>query len=119
MICCLDAENYFEYPVTQFEEDNVLRELNKCLLGFRQNTNINIFNEKIYDKKKIDYHCSRLSPIGESGTNSPVATATTKIFIKQPTNSTRNSSIDTQKTDEGKIVCYFFNHNLGSEDLNI
>lgn len=34
----MDAENYSEYPITQFEEDNILRELNKCLLAFRQNT---------------------------------------------------------------------------------
>lgn len=33
----MDAENYSEYPDSQFEEDNVLRELNKCLLAFRQN----------------------------------------------------------------------------------
>lgn len=37
-ICLMDAENYSEYPESQFEEDNVLRELNKCLLAFRQNT---------------------------------------------------------------------------------
>lgn len=34
----MDAENYSDYPDSQFEEDNVLRELNKCLLAFRQNT---------------------------------------------------------------------------------
>lgn len=35
---CMDAENYQTLPIAQFEEDNTLRELNKCLLGFRQNT---------------------------------------------------------------------------------
>lgn len=34
----MDAEDYSTYPASQFEEDNVLRELNKCLLAFRQNT---------------------------------------------------------------------------------
>lgn len=34
----MDPEDYSSYPVSQFEEDNVLRELNKCLLAFRQNT---------------------------------------------------------------------------------
>lgn len=34
----MDAENYSNYPESQFEEDNVLRELNKCLLAFRQNS---------------------------------------------------------------------------------
>lgn len=34
----MDAEDYSDYPVNQFEEDNILRELNKCLLAFRQNS---------------------------------------------------------------------------------
>lgn len=34
----MDAEDYSSYPDSQFEEDNVLRELNKCLLAFRQST---------------------------------------------------------------------------------
>lgn len=34
----MDAENYSSFPDSQFEEDNMLRELNKCLLAFRQNT---------------------------------------------------------------------------------
>lgn len=38
----MDAENYSDYPVNQFEEDNVLRELNKCLLAFRQNTTCSV-----------------------------------------------------------------------------
>lgn len=33
----MDPEDYSSYPISQFEEDNVLRELNKCLLAFRQN----------------------------------------------------------------------------------
>lgn len=37
-VCLMDAENYSTYPDSQFEEDNVLRELNKCLLAFRQNS---------------------------------------------------------------------------------
>lgn len=36
-ICLMDPEDYSSYPISQFEEDNVLRELNKCLLAFRQN----------------------------------------------------------------------------------
>lgn len=34
----MDAEDYSNFPDSQFEEDNVLRELNKCLMAFRQNT---------------------------------------------------------------------------------
>lgn len=41
-VCLMDAENYSTYPDSQFEEDNVLRELNKCLLAFRQNTTSSI-----------------------------------------------------------------------------
>ena len=37
-LLCMDAENYQDLPIAQFEEDNTLRELNKCLLAFRQNT---------------------------------------------------------------------------------
>lgn len=37
-VCLMDAENYSKFPDSQFEEDNVLRELNKCLLAFRQNS---------------------------------------------------------------------------------
>lgn len=34
-MCLLDAEDYSDLPVRQYEEDNVLRELNKAYLGFR------------------------------------------------------------------------------------
>lgn len=36
-LCLMDAEDYSNYPIAQYEEDNILRELNKCLLSFRQN----------------------------------------------------------------------------------
>lgn len=32
----MDAEDYSGLPLGQWEEDNVLRELNKCLLAFQQ-----------------------------------------------------------------------------------
>ncbi|CAG5101746.1 Similar to Parg: Poly(ADP-ribose) glycohydrolase (Rattus norvegicus), partial [Cotesia congregata] len=35
-VCCMDADNYSLKPLEQFEEDNILREMNKSLLGFRQ-----------------------------------------------------------------------------------
>ncbi|GLG92694.1 Poly(ADP-ribose) glycohydrolase [Gryllus bimaculatus] len=38
-VCCMDAEIYTTLPISQLEEDNVLRELNKALLGFRQKCN--------------------------------------------------------------------------------
>lgn len=62
-LCCLDAENYKNLPISQFEEDNILRELNKCLLAFQQN------HEKPNEVPIGQVQClrqRRLSPIGES-----------------------------------------------------
>lgn len=42
----IDAENYSEYPISQFEEDNVLRELNKCLLAFRQKSKTSMLDSR-------------------------------------------------------------------------
>lgn len=42
----IDAENYSDYPISQFEEDNVLRELNKCLLAFRQKSKTSILESR-------------------------------------------------------------------------
>lgn len=35
-MCLIDAEDYSDLPIRQYEEDNVLRELNKAYLGFSQ-----------------------------------------------------------------------------------
>ena len=35
-MCLIDAEDYSDLPVRQYEEDNVLRELNKAFIGFQQ-----------------------------------------------------------------------------------
>ncbi|XP_043222131.1 uncharacterized protein LOC122381707 [Amphibalanus amphitrite] len=48
-ICCVDAESYTTLPAAQYDEDAILRELNKAYLGFQQ--------------PKVT---KRLSPIGES-----------------------------------------------------
>lgn len=53
----MDAEDYSALPLGQFEEDNVLRELNKCLLAFQQTP------MKSRDNPR---HERRLSPIGKS-----------------------------------------------------
>lgn len=49
----MDAEDYSKLPLGQWEEDNVLRELNKCLLAFQQTP------------MKSPRHERRLSPIGK------------------------------------------------------
>ena len=57
----MDAENYLRLPVSQFEEDNVLRELNKALLAFRQQA-------QPQPRQPVT---RRLSPIGESFSSTP------------------------------------------------
>lgn len=103
-ICCMDAENYFEFPINQFEEDNVLRELNKCLLTFRQNSTCAILEslDRSNNLPKLELRSnSRLSPIGESeSTNSP-DDVSMKIIIKQASTSTKKSSYDSGRI-EGK-----------------
>lgn len=51
----MDAEDYSALPLGQWEEDNVLRELNKCLLAFQQSPT------KSQENQKAE---RRLSPIG-------------------------------------------------------
>ncbi|XP_075235452.1 uncharacterized protein LOC142332733 isoform X2 [Lycorma delicatula] len=60
-VCCMDAENYSVLPLSQYEEDNLLRELNKSLLGFRQRP-VGI---------PPPPSTRRLSPIGESFSSTP------------------------------------------------
>jgi hypothetical protein len=57
----MDAENYLRLPLSQFEEDNVLRELNKALLAFRQQA----------PTQPPQPVTRRLSPIGESFSSTP------------------------------------------------
>ncbi|KAL3282245.1 hypothetical protein HHI36_005438 [Cryptolaemus montrouzieri] len=65
-VCCMDADNYTKLPIGQYEEDNILRELNKCLLGFQQQqTNTNNNSQNIVQTPNPHRH-RRLSPIGES-----------------------------------------------------
>ncbi|XP_014616233.1 PREDICTED: uncharacterized protein LOC106793633 isoform X2 [Polistes canadensis] len=72
-ICCIDPEDYSRLPLTQFEEDNILREMNKSLLGFRQRHVPSSPTDPI--KTELDPDGSlgarRLSPIGESFSSTP------------------------------------------------
>nr|CAD7203187.1 unnamed protein product [Timema douglasi] len=61
-VCCMDPENYMRLPLSQFEEDNVLRELNKVLLAFRQQ------HQQLVPPVPAT---RRLSPIGESFSSTP------------------------------------------------
>lgn len=64
-MCLIDAEDYSDLPVRQYEEDNVLRELNKAYLGFHQ-----VYQDvgKISQQTQMQ---QRLPPVGASRDSSP------------------------------------------------
>jgi len=55
-MCLIDAEDYSDLPIRQYEEDNVLRELNKAFIGFQQ---------------AVAATQQRLPPVGASRGSSP------------------------------------------------
>lgn len=108
---CMDAENYRTFPPSQYEEDNCLRELNKCLLAFRQNTCAPMSSKLLRILSNHSYssrdHRGRLSPIGESFTTSGKSSIDcgTKILIEpvSPTTSTPTtfgSQLDLEGTNK-------------------
>ncbi|KAJ8687151.1 hypothetical protein QAD02_022945 [Eretmocerus hayati] len=79
-LCCIDAEDYSSLPLAQFEEDNVLRELNKSLLGFRQRRparNLPTVNQQ--NSTGPNATVTTTSTTQGSGTNSTSTTLTTEI----------------------------------------
>lgn len=76
-VCCIDPEDYSTLPLPQFEEDNVLREMNKSLLGFRQRHVPSSPTDPV-GKSELDpdgaLSSRRLSPIGESFSSTPPET---------------------------------------------
>lgn len=107
---CMDAENYRTFSPSQYEEDNCLRELNKCLLAFRQNTCAPMSSKLLRILSNHSHssrdHRGRLSPIGESFTTSGKSSVDcgTKIYIEpvSPTTSTPTtfgSTIDMEGTN--------------------
>ncbi|XP_032682704.1 uncharacterized protein LOC116849547 isoform X2 [Odontomachus brunneus] len=75
-VCCIDPEDYSRLPLTQFEEDNILREMNKSLLGFRQRYVPSSPTDPIKtdSETEIGLGSRRLSPIGESFSSTPPET---------------------------------------------
>lgn len=59
--------------MSQFEEDNILREMNKSLLGFRQRHIPSSPTDPVKSESDIDITVGsrRLSPIGESFSSTP------------------------------------------------
>lgn len=49
----MDAEDYSDYPINQLEEDNILRELNKCLLAFSQKSTGDILELRSKQQQRI------------------------------------------------------------------
>ncbi|KOB75638.1 putative H23L24.5 [Operophtera brumata] len=81
-VCLMDAEDYSKMPLSQWEEDNVLRELNKCLLAFQQTP------MKSKENARLE---RRLSPIGESFSHTPPEVEATVVVKQASTCSTLNS----------------------------
>ncbi|XP_033219409.1 uncharacterized protein LOC117174413 isoform X2 [Belonocnema kinseyi] len=73
MVCCMDAEDYSHLPVSQYEEDNILREMNKSLLGFRQRHIPSSPTDPVRPESDSETGLGtrRLSPIGESFSSTP------------------------------------------------
>ncbi|KAJ0181287.1 hypothetical protein K1T71_003372 [Dendrolimus kikuchii] len=80
-VCMMDAEDYSSLPLGQWEEDNVLRELNKCLLAFQQ-TPMPTKDAKLE---------RRLSPIGESLSHTPPEVEASVVVKQASSCSTLNS----------------------------
>lgn len=109
----MDAENYTDYPINQLEEDNILRELNKCLLAFRQKSACSI-NDYCGKLNRIrDQNRFGMSPIVEgpgtpNGSSGGIGdVSATAIVIRQASTSTRRSSYDSEKIRNGMfhLVC--------------
>ncbi|XP_073945723.1 uncharacterized protein isoform X2 [Choristoneura fumiferana] len=81
-VCMMDAEDYSALPLSQWEEDNVLRELNKCLLGFQQTP---------MQSRDTQRHERRLSPIGESFSHTPPEVEASVVIKQASSCSTLNS----------------------------
>lgn len=70
-MCLIDAEDYSDLPIRQYEEDNVLRELNKAYLGFRP-----FYLDKPSESQQPQLQ-QRLPPVGASRDSSPSRRQTT------------------------------------------
>ncbi|CAK1548425.1 unnamed protein product [Leptosia nina] len=105
-VCLMDAEDYSSLPLGQWEEDNILRELNKSLLAFQQSPT------KSRDQK-IE---RRLSPIGESFSHTPTDVETT-IMIKQASSCSTINSINSRSPSPQNYCAATLNLNDPSVEL--
>lgn len=72
-MCLIDAEDYSDLPIRQYEEDNVLRELNKAYLGFSQHypDAAAAGSEQQQQQQPQEQLQQRLPPVGASRDSSP------------------------------------------------
>ncbi|XP_068904914.1 uncharacterized protein [Tenebrio molitor] len=97
-ICCVDADDYKKLPIGQYEEDNILRELNKCLLAFQQKQfQNNETSQNLHQNRQ-----RRLSPIGES-IGSTQSDPPVVPLITQQSCSTNRSGSPTSLCDNNNI----------------
>ncbi|KAJ8913560.1 hypothetical protein NQ315_017111 [Exocentrus adspersus] len=93
-VCFMDADDYTKLPIGQYEEDNILRELNKCLLGFQQKHLKQGGNQEQHVPATTYTHRRRLSPIGESiGSTQSDPPSTIPIITQQSCSTTKSGSI--------------------------
>ncbi|XP_046652893.1 uncharacterized protein LOC124343574 isoform X2 [Daphnia pulicaria] len=69
-MCLIDAEDYSDLPIRQYEEDNVLRELNKAYLGFSQHYP-DAAAAGLEQQQPQEQLQQRLPPVGASRDSSP------------------------------------------------
>ncbi|CAF4780126.1 unnamed protein product [Pieris macdunnoughi] len=105
-VCLMDAEDYSALPASQWEEDNILRELNKSLLAFHQSPT------KTRDSK----HDRRLSPIGESFSLSPTDVEAT-VMIKQASSCSTINSVNSRSPSPQNYCAATLNLNDPSLEL--
>ncbi|XP_078039059.1 uncharacterized protein LOC144471154 isoform X2 [Augochlora pura] len=100
-VCCIDPEDYSALPLAQFEEDNVLREMNKSLLGFRQRYVPSSPTDPI-GRSEMDpdgaLSSRRLSPIGESFSSTPPETDADDKAVSSSGNPLNHESIKQEKS---------------------
>ncbi|CAG4923884.1 unnamed protein product [Colias eurytheme] len=106
-VCLMDAEDYSALPLGQWEEDNVLRELNKSLLAFQQSPT------KCRDNQK---HERRLSPIGESFSHTPPEVEAT-VMIKQASSCSTINSLNSRSPSPQNYCAATLNLNDPSVEM--
>ncbi|XP_011691183.1 PREDICTED: uncharacterized protein LOC105452060 isoform X2 [Wasmannia auropunctata] len=107
-VCCIDPEDYSRLPLTQFEEDNILREMNKSLLGFRQRHVPSSPTDpiKTESEAEVGLGSRRLSPIGESFSSTPPETeGEDKAFATGNNSKTdKQSPLDERHRAENRLM---------------